>query len=65
MNHQLTVTGMTCGHCEKVVAKALQNVDPEVKIVIDRSRNNVTIESDQPIVRFVKAIADEGYTVTQ
>ena len=33
----LTVTGMTCGHCEKAVERAIKQLDPaaEVKAVID------------------------------
>ena len=64
MNRELIVTGMTCGHCEKAVTKALQNLDPAAKITIDRNRNLVTIESDQPIIELAKAITDEGYNVT-
>ncbi|MFM1908021.1 MAG: hypothetical protein RLZZ591_1698 [Pseudomonadota bacterium] len=64
MNHELIVTGMTCGHCEKAVTKALQNLDPAAKITIDRNRNLVTIESDQPIIELAKAITDAGYNVT-
>lgn len=63
MNHELTVTGMTCGHCEKAVTKALQTLDPAAKVTVDRDQNLVTIESDRPIAELAKAISDEGYTV--
>jgi copper chaperone CopZ len=39
MNQTFTVTGMTCGHCEKAVTRALQQVDPQAQVVIDRAQN--------------------------
>jgi copper chaperone len=63
MNHELTVTGMTCGHCEKAVTHAISQLDPVAKIVIDRSQNLVTISSDKPRQALLQAIKDEGYAV--
>jgi len=31
MNQTFTVTGMTCGHCEKAVTRAIQDADPKPK----------------------------------
>lgn len=63
MNHTFTVTGMTCGHCEKAVTRALQRVDPQAQVRIDRSQNRVEVQSTQPREVLAKAIADEGYAV--
>jgi copper chaperone len=63
MNQTFTVTGMTCGHCEKAVTRALQRVDPQAEVRIDRSHNRVEVRSEQPREVLAKAIADEGYTV--
>jgi len=63
MKQTFTVTGMTCGHCEKAVTRALQRVDPQAQVHIDRSRNQVEVESTQPREALAKAIADEGYAV--
>lgn len=63
MNQTFTVTGMTCGHCEKAVTRALQRVDPQAQVRIDRSRNRVEVQSTQPREVLAKAIADEGYAV--
>ncbi len=41
MNQIFNVEGMTCGHCEKAVTKALLALDPQAKIVIDRTVNKV------------------------
>jgi copper chaperone len=63
MNHSFTVTGMTCGHCEKAVTRALQQVDPQAQIAIDRAQNSVQVESNQPREALAHAIAEEGYAV--
>jgi copper chaperone len=63
MNHTFTVTGMTCGHCEKAVTRALQQVDPQAQVAIDRAQNSVQVESNQPRDALAHAIAEEGYAV--
>jgi copper chaperone len=63
MKHLFTVEGMTCGHCEKAVTKALVTVDPQAKVIIDRSQNVVTVESEQAREPLRQAIAEEGYKV--
>jgi copper chaperone len=63
MNQTFTVTGMTCGHCEKSVVQALQQVDPQAQVTIDRTQNRVQVESSQPREALAKAIAEEGYAV--
>lgn len=63
MNHVFTVQGMTCGHCEKAVAKAVQALDAQARIVIDRTAQRVEIESTLERQALVLAIEDEGYRV--
>lgn len=63
MNHLFTVEGMTCGHCEKAVTKALVSLDPQAKVIIDRGHNKVTVESAQARETLRQAIAEEGYRV--
>jgi copper chaperone len=63
MNQTFTVTGMTCGHCEKAVVQALQQLDPQAQVSIDRAQNRVQVESAQPRDALAKAIAEEGYAV--
>ena len=58
-----TVTGMTCGHCEKAVTRALQQVDPQADVKIDRTQNRVEVQSEQPREALARAIAEEGYAV--
>jgi copper chaperone len=63
MTQTFTVTGMTCGHCEKAVTRAIQDTDPQAEVKIDRSQNKVEVESTQPRETLAKAIAEEGYAV--
>jgi copper chaperone len=63
MNQTFTVTGMTCGHCEKAVTRAVKDVDPQAEVTIDRSNNKVDVVSAQPRELLAKAIAEEGYAV--
>lgn len=65
MNQIFNVEGMTCGHCEKAVTKALLAVDPKAKIAIERSINKVEVDSEQPRNTLKQAIASEGYRVVE
>lgn len=64
MNQIFTVEGMTCGHCEKAVTKALLSLDAQAKVVIDRTHNTVQVDSEKCREALAQAIADEGYRVT-
>ncbi len=63
MNQTFTVTGMTCGHCEKAVTQAIKGVDPQAQVRIDRAQNKVEVDTTQPREAVAQAIAEEGYTV--
>lgn len=63
MNHIFTVEGMTCGHCEKAISKALLASDAHAKISIDRNLNRVEVSSNLARELFAQAMADEGYRV--
>ena len=66
MQHTFTVTGMTCGHCEKAVRNALQDTDENIQILtVDRTQNCVEVESTLPRETLAKVIQDEGYTVAE
>ena len=57
------VVGMTCGHCEKAVTRAIKQIDPAAAVAIDRTQNKVEIQSDKPRESLAKAIAEAGYSV--
>jgi copper chaperone len=63
MIHTFEVTGMTCGHCEKAVTRALQQLDPQAEVKIERARNHVEVQSQQAREALAQAIAQEGYSV--
>ncbi len=63
MNQTFEVTGMTCGHCEKAVTRAVKQLDPQAEVKIDRSANKVEVASAQSRELLAKAIAEEGYAV--
>lgn len=63
MNHLFTVTGMTCGHCEKAVTAAIVRLDPQAKVEIERSANKVQVLSEQSHEALAQAIVEEGYAV--
>ena len=64
MNQSFEVTGMTCGHCEKAVTRAIKQVDPAAEVAIDRTQNKVDVQSEQPREALAKAISEEGYQVS-
>jgi copper chaperone len=66
--HTMTTTtfqvqGMTCGHCERAVTQAVQQIDPDALVRIDRASGKVDVESTAPREALAAAIAEEGYTV--
>ena len=63
MNHEFTVTGMTCGHCEKAVTKAVQKQDPQAMVLIQRDQNLVQVQSTKTRDTLRQAIVEEGYAV--
>ena len=63
MKHHFNVSGMTCGHCEKAVSRALRQLDPNAVVTIDRNTGQVLVASDCERAELASAIAAEGYTV--
>ena len=63
MKQTFTVTGMTCGHCEKSVKQAVLTLDPTALVEIDRSQNHVAVDSAQPREKIAAVIEEEGYSV--
>jgi copper chaperone len=63
MDNTFQVQGMTCGHCEMTVKKAIARLDPEAKVEIDRSTGKVDVHSSKAREEIAHAIADEGYEI--
>jgi len=63
-NYTFQVQGMTCGHCEMAVKKAIARLDPDAKVTIERAANKVEVDSNKAREELAHVIADEGYAVT-
>ena len=63
MQQVFEVQGMTCGHCERAVTNAIQGVDAQAQIEIDRAANRVEVDSSASRDALQAAIAEEGYKV--
>lgn len=63
MTQTFIVTGMTCGHCEKAVMRAVKQIDPQAEVKIDRLSGKVEVESAHARELLVNAIVEEGYVV--
>ena len=63
MQQVFEVQGMTCGHCERAVTNAIQGVDAQAQVKIDRAANRVEVDSSASRDALQAAIAEEGYTV--
>ena len=63
MQQVFEVQGMTCGHCERAVTHAIQGVDAQAQIKIDRSANRVEVDSSASRDALQAGIAEEGYKV--
>lgn len=59
---KLKVTGMTCGHCEGAVKKALAGVPGVERVVsVDRARQEAVVDGTPDASALVAAVFDEGY----
>lgn len=59
---KLKVTGMTCGHCEMAVKKALGAVPGVEKVVtVDRNKQEAVVEGRPDPQALIAAIVEEGY----
>ncbi len=62
MTIELKVSGMTCGHCQTAVSKALQLVSGVQSAQVDLLNGTAKIEGEHldPIA-LISAVIDEGY----
>lgn len=62
--HELTVEGMSCGHCVSRVTKTVQALDEHAKVEVDLATKKVRIDSRADLDRIAAAIDEAGYPVT-
>lgn len=62
---KLRVEGMTCGHCESAVEKALAAVPGVERVVrVSRDDEEVVVDGRPAVESLVAAVEEEGYTAT-
>ena len=63
-----TVTGMTCGNCEKHVRQAAEHVPGVASVAVDRPGNRATVSFDPGATTpaaIVAAIVEAGYEAAE
>jgi Cu+-exporting ATPase len=65
MKYELTVEGMSCGHCVGRVTKSVQDLDQQAKVTVDLPTKKVSIDSSADLERIAAAIDGAGYPVTE
>ena len=59
---KLKVTGMTCGHCEAAVKKALGQVPGVERVVsVDRTRQETMVDEQPEVGALILAIQEKNY----
>jgi P-type Cu+ transporter len=62
--YELTVDGMSCGHCVGRVTKSVQALDAGAKVDVDLASKKVKVDSKADLEQVAKAIDEAGYPVT-
>lgn len=57
----ITVTGMSCEHCEQTVSEALETVAGVDSATADHEADRATIEGDADPQALVTAVEEAGY----
>lgn len=59
---ELKIEGMTCGHCEGAVRRALADVPGVAQVLeVDRQRGIARLEGTPDLQALIAAVEDEGY----
>jgi copper chaperone len=63
---EITVTGMSCGHCATAVTKALEALPGVSQVQVDLGTGRVTFASANPLPKeeLARAIKAAGYEMT-
>lgn len=58
---ELTIEGMTCGHCRKAVTTALEEVEGVTAVEVDLERGRARVTGNAELEHLVAAVENEGY----
>ena len=61
MSTELTITGMTCGHCQKAVQEALQQVPGVQSASVDLTAGRASVTGPADVQALIAAVVEEGY----
>ncbi|GGR58080.1 hypothetical protein GCM10008959_19780 [Deinococcus seoulensis] len=61
MSTELTITGMTCGHCQKAVQEALQQVPGVQSASVDLASGHASVTGPADVQALIAAVVEEGY----
>ncbi len=62
MTIELKVSGMTCGHCQTAVQKALQSIEGVSAVEVNLSAGTANVQGNNiKTENLIAAIIDEGY----
>jgi copper chaperone len=65
MNIILNVSGMTCGHCEAAVGKAIKSIEGVSAVEVSRTTGTASIEGiNINTDSLIAIIVEEGYTAS-
>ncbi|KAK6020442.1 heavy metal-associated domain protein [Ostertagia ostertagi] len=59
--YQFTLPDMSCGHCVAAITEALQEVDAQARVDIDRGTKTAQVDSALPRETLAAALAEAGY----
>lgn len=69
MNNQIqqtvTIEGMTCGSCEKIVAKRMKTIEGVMEATVSKDNRTAVVTSTRQISNdeFIQALADTHYNI--
>lgn len=59
--HHFNLPDMSCGHCVAAITEAIQAVDAQARIAIDRDHRTADVDSDLPRDVLAAALTEAGY----
>jgi copper chaperone len=64
MSREITITGMSCGHCEQSVVEALEALDGIDSATADRTTDSATVVGTADSAALLDAVESAGYEAT-
>jgi copper chaperone len=64
MSREITITGMSCGHCEQSVVEALEALDGIDSATADRTTDSAMVVGTADSAALLDAVESAGYEAT-